>query len=160
MWNRSLQMTSLMTSLMSCCFLLSGCEPSGPPPEALSTYELCELGAYIGIAVVSSDPDDDGGGGGDLKVGDVCPECRGAKEVGDGTIMMKCERCKGTGKVQPDDPELGGMGAWTPDGSPKRCLCDHNCDCSGSCDPCDCIFCLPKKKTDELWARIGEKQTR
>jgi hypothetical protein len=32
----------------------------------------------------------DGGGGSTYKAGDTCPECRGAGEVGDGVVMMKC----------------------------------------------------------------------
>ena len=131
-----------MTILMICCLSLSGCTPVETAPP-ISTEELCQLGAYISIAVVSADADGGGGGGGsDLKVGDPCLECRGLGQVGDGVVMQKCERCRGTGKVQPDDPELGSVSEFR---SQKHCLCLDKCKCDGKCDPCNCIFCLPKK---------------
>jgi len=132
---------SMTTSLLATTLiLLSGCTPVEQAPP-ISTEELCQLGAYISIAVVSADADGGGGGGGSgLKVGDVCPECRGVGEVGDGVVMMKCERCNGTGKVQPNDPDLAAEFR-----SQRYCLCLDKCKCDGKCDPCNCIFCLPKK---------------
>lgn len=135
---------SMTTSLLATTLiLLSGCTPAEQLPP-ISTEELCQLGAYISIAVVTVGEDGGGGGGGGsgLKVGDPCLECRGLGQVGDGTVMMKCERCKGTGKVQPDDPDLGSMSEM---GSQKQCICLPDCKCDGKCDPCNCIFCKPKK---------------
>ena len=97
---RFLMTTSLMMSLMSCC-LLSGCDtPSEAASQAISTQELCELGAYISIAVVASG--DDGGGDYTPKPGDICRDCNGTGKLGDGTVVFDCETCKGTGKIQPD----------------------------------------------------------
>lgn len=41
--------------------------------------------------------------------GDVCPACQGRKVVGDGTVMVTCQRCNGTGKIvkQPADCKDG-----------------------------------------------------
>lgn len=33
------------------------------------------------------------------KPGDICPNCNGKGKVGDGTVFVTCQPCKGTGKV-------------------------------------------------------------
>lgn len=149
-----------MTSLMSCCLLIAivGCDPVDNK-EYLDLTEKTQLGAYISLAVVTSTPEPDGGGG-KLQVGDECPDCLGRGMVGDGTIENKCSRCNGTGKVQAGDPDVAAMSedegeTWSTNAevaeaisadSPKACLCDPACpDCDGTCDPCNCLFCLPRK---------------
>ena len=149
-----------MTSLMSCCLLIAivGCDPVDNK-DYLDLTEKTQLGAYISLAVVTSTPEPDGGGG-KLQVGDECPDCLGRGMVGDGTIENKCSRCNGTGKVQAGDPDVVAMSdddgeTWSTNAevaeeisadSPKACLCDPACpDCDGTCDPCNCLFCLPRK---------------
>lgn len=147
-------------SLMACCFILliAGCDPV-EEKDYLDLTEKTQLGAYISLAVVTSTPAPDGGGG-KLQVGDECPDCLGRGSVGDGTIENKCSRCNGTGKIQPGDPDVAAMSdddgeTWSTNAevaellsedSPKACLCDPACpNCDGTCDPCDCLFCLPRK---------------
>ena len=154
---------NLTKSLMICCCMvaIAGCDPVDEK-EYLDLTEKTQLGAYISLAVVTSEPAPDGGGG-KLQVGDECPDCLGRGSVGDGTIENKCSRCNGTGKIQPGDPDVAAMseddgetwmtnedvGDWITDAvvkGPKACLCDPACpDCDGKCDPCDCLFCLPRK---------------
>ena len=146
--------------LCLCFLLIAGCDPV-EEKDYLDLTEKTQLGAYISLAVVSSDPAPDGGGG-KLQVGDECPDCLGRGSVGDGTIENKCSRCNGTGKIQPGDPDVAAMSedegetwmtnaevaSWYADTkeSPKKCLCDPACpNCDGTCDPCDCLFCLPRK---------------
>ena len=148
--------------LIACCFILliAGCDPV-EEKDYLDLTEKTQLGAYISLAVVTSTPAPDGGGG-KLQVGDECPDCLGRGSVGDGTIENKCSRCNGTGKIQPGDPDVASMSEdegetwmtnaevkdWYDDAkeSPKACLCDPACpNCDGTCDPCDCLFCLPRK---------------
>lgn len=143
-----------------CILLVAGCDPV-EEKDYLDLTEKTQLGAYISLAVVTSDPEPDGGGG-KLNVGDECPDCLGRGMVGDGTIENKCSRCNGTGKIQPGDPDVAAMSTdegetwmtnaevndWYNDNeeSPKACLCDPACpDCDGTCDPCDCLFCIPRK---------------
>lgn len=154
--------TNWMMSLMICfCLAVTvGCDPVDDS-KYLDVTEKTQLGAYISLAVVSSTPEPDGGGG-KLEVGDECPDCLGRGMVGDGTIENKCSRCNGTGKIQKGDPDVAAMtedegetwlsnaevGDWLDDvtASPKTCLCDPACpDCDGTCDPCNCLFCLPRK---------------
>ena len=146
--------------LIACCFILliAGCDPV-EEKDYLDLTEKTQLGAYISLAVVTSTPAPDGGGG-KLQVGDECPDCLGRGSVGDGTIENKCSRCNGTGKIQPGDPDVAAMSedggeTWSTNAevaesisadSPKSCLCDPACpNCDGTCDPCDCLFCLPRK---------------
>jgi len=90
-----------------CMVAIVGCDPANNK-EYLDLTEKTQLGAYISLAVVSSTPEPDGGGG-KLNVGDECPDCLGRGMVGDGTIENKCNRCNGTGKVQPGDPDVASM---------------------------------------------------
>jgi RecJ-like exonuclease len=138
--------------------MIVGCDPV-EEKEYLDLTEKTQLGAYISLAVVASTPEPDGGGG-KLQVGDECPDCLGRGMVGDGTIENKCSRCNGTGKIQQGDPDVAAIvndfnetvmtnadvAEWISADSPKACLCDPACpDCDGKCDPCDCLFCLPRK---------------
>ena len=152
--------TNWMMSLMICCCLAvtAGCDPVDKK-EYLDLTEKTQLGAYISLAVVTSTPEPDGGGG-KLEVGDSCPDCGGRGMVGDGTIENKCNRCNGTGKIQKGDPDVASMSEdngetwmtnqevkeWIDEDKSKQCLCDPACpDCDGNCNPCNCLFCLPRK---------------
>ena len=57
----------------------------------LSHNEQHRLAVFCSYVVATHEaivgPD---GGGTTYKAGDTCPECRGAGQVGDGTVMMKC----------------------------------------------------------------------
>jgi hypothetical protein len=75
--------------------------------DALSLNEKMRLGAFLAYSTTGLEEDTSPAG--PLKVGDICPDCNGTKRIGDGTIEKVCDRCKGTGKVQPDDPEIGSM---------------------------------------------------
>ena len=91
-----LTLTSTTVRLTAClCFLLAtgGCDPV-EEKNYLDLTEKTQLGAYVSLAVVTSEPEPDGGGG-KLKVGDECPDCLGRGMVGDGTIENKCSRCNG-----------------------------------------------------------------
>ena len=151
---------SWMMSLMISCLLavIAGCDPV-EDKDYLDLTEKTQLGAYISLAVATSEPEPDGGGG-KLEVGSECPDCLGRGMVGDGTIENKCSRCNGTGKIQKGDPDVAAIvddfnetvmtnaevGDWISADTPKGCLCDPACpDCDGKCDPCDCLFCLPRK---------------
>jgi hypothetical protein len=105
---------SWMTSLMICCYLavIVGCSPFDEK-DYLDLNEKTQLGAYISLAVVTSTPEPDGGGG-KLEVGDSCPDCGGRGMVGDGTIESKCNRCNGTGKIQPNDPDVADVASLDP----------------------------------------------
>ena len=75
--------------------------------DALSISEKMRLGAYLAYSTTGLE--EDSSPSAPLKVGDICPDCNGTKRIGDGTVERVCDRCKGTGKVQPDDPEIGSM---------------------------------------------------
>ncbi len=75
--------------------------------EVLSIGEKMRLGAYLAYSTTGLE--EDSSPAGPLKVGDICPDCNGTKRIGDGTIERVCDRCAGTGKVQPNDPEIGSM---------------------------------------------------
>ena len=55
----------------------------------LSMPERHRLAAYVSY-IVAAYEDDAAPCCSTYKVGDTCPECRGAGEVGDGVVMMKC----------------------------------------------------------------------
>ena len=94
-----------MKSIFPLVVLVAGCTPPVTPPP-IPVGEMYQLGAWVSFETVTHDPG--GGGGVKLKVGDKCPDCAGTGRQGDGVIENPCERCRATGKVQPDDPELAG----------------------------------------------------
>lgn len=55
----------------------------------LSMPERHRLAAYVSY-IIAAYEDDAAPCTNTYKVGDTCPECRGAGEVGDGVVMMKC----------------------------------------------------------------------
>jgi hypothetical protein len=65
---------------------------------AMTLQEKCRLGAWLAISVAREAPP--------LKVpspdkpdqGDTCEECNGSGKLGDGTIMVTCGACGGTGR--------------------------------------------------------------
>lgn len=75
--------------------------------DVLSISEKMRLGAFLAYSTTGLE--EDSSPSGPLKVGDICPDCNGTKRIGDGTIERVCDRCAGTGKVQPNDPEIGTM---------------------------------------------------
>jgi hypothetical protein len=75
--------------------------------EVLTMGEKMRLGAFLAYSTTGLE--EDSSPSGPLKVGDICPDCNGTKRIGDGTIERVCDRCAGTGKVQPNDPEIGSM---------------------------------------------------
>ncbi|MBT6458277.1 MAG: hypothetical protein HOK57_00455 [Planctomycetaceae bacterium] len=75
--------------------------------DALSLNEKMRLGAFLAYSTTGLEEDSTPSG--PLKVGDICPDCNGTKRIGDGTIERVCDRCAGTGVVQPNDPEIGSM---------------------------------------------------
>lgn len=99
-----------MKHLLAVTLFFAGCSsplvPSAPPP--IPERELYELGAWVSFETATHDA----GGGGDnkpkLRVGDMCPDCAGTGRTGDGVIENPCSRCRATGKIQPDDPDLAG----------------------------------------------------
>lgn len=71
--------------------LISGCVgASGPQPRDIEPL-VAAAGVYALMAAPSPPPPP--------VAGDVCPGCYGRGIVGDGTTMVKCQRCNGTGKI-------------------------------------------------------------
>ena len=68
----------------------------------------------------------DGGGGSTYKAGDTCPECRGAGEVGDGVVMMKC--IYNEDGLYCNRGKLAAAGA--SDFGSSSCGCEENCVCT------------------------------
>ena len=78
--------------------VVASCTGCGAPAQALTLSEECRLGAWLALhvakeapplAVPSPDKPDQG---------DLCPACDGKGQVGDGTVMFKCNDCNGTGR--------------------------------------------------------------
>ena len=99
----------------------------------------------------------DGGGGATYKAGDTCPECRGAGEVGDGVVMMKC--------IYNEDGLYCNKGklaaAGSADFGSSSCGCNCECECEGKCGgDCDCKNCVCTKEEEPLnesqIRRLGE----
>lgn len=97
----------------------------------------------------------DGGGGSTYKAGDTCPECRGAGEVGDGVVMMKC--IYNEGGLYCNNGKLAASGA--SDFGSSSCCCNCDCDCEGKCGGnCDCDNCdCCETELEELWCKLEEK---
>lgn len=73
----------------------------------LSPRNTAELGASAAFHIVtgkSSTPDTPTPT--PTPSSDVCPECDGAGKVGDGTIMLTCDACGGTGKARANSSEM------------------------------------------------------
>ena len=142
---------------------------SAAAATALPDAERHRLAAFISY-VVSTAPSS-GGSSDTVKVGDWCPDCTpGGKPlypskpgmVGDGSVFEKCGRCGGTQKIQPNDPDLGGMGDFgceiceALDTDVCDCgNCDGNCG-GGCCDNCKCG--TPKR--DELFDDLANAPKR
>lgn len=76
---------------------IAGCSAaSGQDQEAYQRGYDAALLAYQNFGL--SSPDD--GPAPTPKPGDVCPDCNGSGQVGDGRVFQKCLECAGTGKVQ------------------------------------------------------------
>jgi len=96
----------------------------------------------------------DGGGGSTYKAGDTCPECRGAGEVGDGVVMMKC--------IYNEDGLYCNKGKLAASGSPGASdFGSSSCGCEEKCgDDCDCKNCVCTEEEETLnesqIRRLGE----
>lgn len=73
-------------------------------------------------------------------VSDICENCNGVGKVGDGTIMMTCKECGGTGKkmhaaapVLPPEPEVPVVAE--PQAPPRAGTCRVNADGTTTCSP-------------------------
>ena len=100
------------------------------------------------------------GGGTELKAGDTCPECRGAGQVGDGTVMMKCIYnedglyCK-NGKLAAVGSANDSFGE---DCTPER---DKGEDCTPERDKLEkCMKCREKGFTEPQIRALGEQLLR
>ena len=75
----------------------TGCAPTGP---VFTVTDRAGLGAFLAFEIVANDsspaPSPDGGS---APAGSVCDECGGKGKVGDGTGMLTCNVCNGTGKT-------------------------------------------------------------
>ena len=140
-----------------------------PAVAALSDAERHRLAAFVSYVVTTAPSE--GGSSDTVKVGDWCPDCTpGGKPlypskpgmVGDGSVFEKCGRCGGTQKVQPNDPDLGGMESFgceiceAFDTDVCDCgNCDGNCG-GGCCDNCTC----PTPERDELFDNLDNPPAR
>ena len=76
----------------------TGCTPS--PATVFSIPDRAGLGAFLAFEIVGNagnvaPPAPDGDS---APAGSVCDECGGKGKVGDGTVMLTCNVCNGTGK--------------------------------------------------------------
>lgn len=95
----------------------------------------------------------DGGGGSTYKVGDTCPECRGAGQVGDGTVMMKCIWSDGDYYCQ--NGKIAARGSAS-DSFGTSCCCDCDCGCESDCNgECGCDNCTCRS-IEELWRNLED----
>lgn len=87
---------------MKTCFALllialAGCGPS--PSVDYTPIIATELGLAAVAADVGPSPSPS------PTPGNVCPNCRGTGKVGDGTIMVPCVPCDGTGRIVPSSAD-------------------------------------------------------
>ena len=135
--------------------LLAALAAAAVADSPLSVNEQHRLAVYCSYVVATHEGivGPDGGGGSTYKAGDTCPECRGAGEVGDGVVMMKC--------IYNEDGLYCNKGKLAASGSAdfgsSSCDCDCGCEgkCGGNCDCKNCNCC--KTELDELWAKLEEK---
>lgn len=75
-----------MRYVIALTLLLAGCN------ETVSDYRpLCSAAIGVGTQVKATPV---------TPAGDKCQNCNGTGKVGDGTIMVKCAVCGGTGKTK------------------------------------------------------------
>jgi hypothetical protein len=76
--------------------LMVGCVATLPSDPTISADLAVELAR--GVVQLRAKPDATPDG--QPKPGDKCDNCEGRGYVGDGTVKVKCQPCKGTGRVQ------------------------------------------------------------
>tara|TARA_A100000172_G_scaffold80394_1_gene69835 strand:- start:887 stop:1219 length:333 start_codon:yes stop_codon:yes gene_type:complete len=91
MWTRLIILRSSALSLLLLLVLLSGSAEAWTASEWQGIIE-----ATAGAVSGKADPV-----GPDL--GDLCLDCGGTGKVGDGTVMVKCQTCDGTGKSKKEE---------------------------------------------------------
>lgn len=83
---------------------------------------------------------------------DKCPDCDGKGKVGDGTVMVTCKTCNGTGKTGYMPPEPPGEAVTHAQCVDGVCTpCSANCDqykanastvaCADGCENGACVEC-------------------
>ena len=85
------------------------------------------------------------------KVGDTCPNCKGAGKVGDGTVFRPCPKCGADGKI--DEGDLANWGSaeksvntdLSPVAQPSLCGCP---DCT--CEDCRCNDPQPSEPQEKV----------
>lgn len=92
------EMKKLFPALVVVAAIVAGCSPS--PATVFTIPDRAGLGAFLAFEVVGNSggvapPAPDGGS---APAGSVCDECGGKGKVGDGTVMLTCNVCNGTGK--------------------------------------------------------------
>lgn len=89
-----------MKRLALLAVLVAGCTRPSPVPTVDDIQPLIAVaGTYSVLASSTAAPEPPA-----PVQGDVCPACYGRGIVGDGTNMMKCQRCDGTGKIVKHPP--------------------------------------------------------
>lgn len=73
----------------------AGCIATLPRDPTLNADMGCETARALVVLRANHEP----GPAPKPKPGDKCPNCDGRGYVGDGTIKVSCEPCRGTGKV-------------------------------------------------------------
>lgn len=73
---------------------LAGCIATMPTDPSISADLACETSLAILRLRAKPDATPDA-----PKPGDKCPNCDGRGYVGDGTVKVQCQPCRGTGKV-------------------------------------------------------------
>lgn len=78
-------------------FLLAvaGCMATLPHDPTLTADLACETARGLVVLRAAPTPEPPPG----PKPGDKCPNCDGRGYVGDGTVKVQCQPCRGTGKV-------------------------------------------------------------
>ena len=90
-----------MKNLIAVVQFSSPLPPAVPRPALSFTIpDRAGLGAFLAFEIVGNagnvaPPAPDGGS---APAGSVCDECGGKGKVGDGTVMLTCNVCNGTGK--------------------------------------------------------------
>ena len=99
--------------LIAALVMVAGCVPTLP---ALSLVERSGLGASLALSVAGNAPAPaPSPGPSPTPSGDVCDECQGVGRLGDGTVMVTCPVCNGTGKKTAAEPQ-----AFAPPPAPVR----------------------------------------
>ena len=139
--------------------LLAALAAAAVADSPLSSDEQHRLAVFCSYVVATHEGivGPDGGGGTTYKAGDTCPECRGAGEVGDGVVMMKC--IYNEDGLYCNRGKLAAAGA--SDFGSSSCDCDCGCEgkCGGNCDCKNCDCCEERLNESQIRA-LGEQLLR